>query len=46
MFLGVEFTKVSGFNASGHPANRQILLACNLKVFRMVYYDLFRSPAV
>ena len=32
----VEFTMLSEFNSSGHAANSQILLACNLKVFRMV----------
>jgi len=32
----VEFMSLSGFNASGHATNCQILLACNLKVFRMV----------
>jgi hypothetical protein len=34
--VSVEFTTLSGFNASGRAANSQILLACNLKVFRMV----------
>jgi hypothetical protein len=34
IFISVEFTTLSGFNASGHAANSQIL--CNLQVFRMV----------
>jgi len=42
----VEFMKLSGSNASGHSANSQILLACILKVFWMVYFDMSKSPAV
>jgi hypothetical protein len=34
--FSVELTTLSGFDASGRAANSYILLACNLKVFRMV----------
>jgi len=37
IFVSVEFTTLSGFNASGHAAKSQVLLACNFKVFRMVH---------
>jgi hypothetical protein len=40
----VEFMTLSRFNASWRAANSQIL--CNLKVFSMVYFDMFKSPAV
>jgi len=36
MFVSFDFTMLSGFNASGHTANSHIVLACNLKMFRMV----------
>jgi len=36
IFVSIEVTKLSGFNALWRVANRQILLVCNLKVFRMV----------
>jgi hypothetical protein len=42
IFVGVEITMLSRFNASGRAANSQILL----KVFRMMYFDKFKSPAV
>jgi hypothetical protein len=36
IFVSVEFTTLSRFNASGRAANGQIFLGCNMKVFRMV----------
>jgi hypothetical protein len=36
IFVNVEFTTLSRFNASWRAANSQMLLACNLKVLRMV----------
>jgi len=44
IFVSVGFWMVSGFNGSGRPANSHIL--CNLKVFRMVLFDMFKWPAV
>jgi len=46
IFVRVEFYTLSGLNVSGCAANIQILLACNLKVFSMVYCDMVKSPAV
>jgi len=42
----VDFTTLGGFNASGCTTNSQILLVCNLKVLRIVWFDTFKSPAV
>jgi hypothetical protein len=36
IFVSVELKTLSGFNASGHAAKCQILLACNFMVSRMV----------
>jgi fumarate reductase subunit C len=36
IFRTVEFATLSKFKPSGRAANSQILLACNLKVFRIV----------
>ena len=36
IYISVGFMTLSRFNASGRAANSQILLVCNLKVFRMV----------
>ena len=46
ILVSVEITTLSWFNASGGAANSQIVLACNLKVFRMVWFDMFKSPTV
>ena len=46
MFVSIEFTTLSGFNALGRAANSQILLSCKVKVFRMVYCVMFKSPGV
>jgi hypothetical protein len=35
-FVSIEFTILSRFNVSELAVNSQLLLACNLKVFRMV----------
>jgi hypothetical protein len=34
------------FNASGRDGKGQILLACNVKLFRMVLFDMFKLAAV
>jgi len=46
IIVSIEFTTLSRFNASGRAENSQILLSCNLKEFMMVYFDMFKSPAV
>jgi len=46
IFVAIEFTTLSRFNASGWAVNSQIILACNLKVFRMVEFDMIKLPAV
>jgi hypothetical protein len=43
--VSVEFMMLSGYNPLERTANNQILLAWNLKVFRLVYFDIFKSPA-
>ena len=46
ILVSVEITTLSQFNVLAHAANGHILLAFNLKVFRMVLFDMFKSPAV
>jgi len=46
IFFSIEFTMLKGFNVSGRAVNRQILLVFNLKVFRIVWFDIFKLPAV
>ena len=46
IFVSVKFMTLSGFNASGCAAHSHNLLACNLMVFRMVSFDMFKSPAI
>jgi len=46
ILVSVEFTTLGRFNASGRTANSLILLARNLGVFRMVWFDKFKLPAV
>jgi len=37
---------LSGINRSGRAANSQIVVACHLLVFRMVGFEMIKSPAV
>ena len=46
IYLSMQFTTMSRFNASGRAPNSQTIHACNVKVFMMVEFDMFQSPAV
>jgi len=46
IFVRVELVTMSGLNKLGHSENYLILLPCNLKVCRMVHFDMFMSPPV
>jgi len=46
MFGNIEFMTLSGLNSSRWEVPFPIILACRLMGLRMVYLDIFKSPAV